>query len=262
MKRTTLIICLLAMAMMACRPDPQPEPDPNIGGQPEDTTGTVVKKYLVKELLNDDPEKIRLAIDWNDDCTQILHVKYGLGYGSIVDYDFKYYGQDSIRVIPSIQPFSYPIWSLSYDSVIIHLLDNKIDSINCYALGEIQHIEQYHYDGNGKLVERIYEFGTKDTFQWEGDNVVAAHIFYYDYEFGPFTNYLSPYWSLPFYLSNFVFLEAPGPLFTPLWKYQPFEPNCKEYEFDEDGYITKMKFDHFYADSSQRQITYYYIIPM
>ena len=109
MKKTAILLCMLALALAACKPEP--EPTPNNGGQNNDTTETVVKKYLVKELLNDDPEKIRLAIDWNDDCTQILHAKYGTGNGYTVDYDFKYYGNDSIRIIISLLPDSYPLWN-------------------------------------------------------------------------------------------------------------------------------------------------------
>lgn len=255
MKTKILVLCILAIALAGCRPDTIPIPIPNNGGQTNDSTPTVVKKHLVKELLNDDPERIILAIDWNDDCSQIIHVKHGLGYGTVVDYDFKYFGNDSIRVIPSLPPFSYPIWSFCYDSVMIHLQGERIDRINCYALGELRHIENYYYDESGKLIERIYEFGTKDTFFWEGENVVKAHMFSNSYEYHEFTEYLSPYYGLPFYLSNFVFLEAPGPLFTPLWKYQPIQLNCIKYEFDEDGYITKM---HFVSDYSEKQVAYYY----
>lgn len=237
MKKTTLLLCLLAFALAACKPDPGPEP--NNGGQNNDTTETVVKKYLVKELLNDDPERIRLAIDWNEDCTQILHVKYGLGYGSTVDYDFKYYGNDSIRVIPSLPPDSYPLWAIWYDSVMIHLRDNLIDSITCYDNGNIlQHTERYYYDDNHKLIKRYYLFGTNDSFRWDGDNVVEANIFGSDYEYTQFTDYIHPQYNLPFFLSNFVAAEISAPLFSPLWKYQP-KSEFYEYEADEDNYVVK-----------------------
>lgn len=260
MRQNPIILCLLALTLTACKPDPEPEPTPNNGGQNNDTTETVVKKYLVKELLNDDPEKIRLAIDWNEDCTQILHVKYGLGYGSIVDYDFKYYGNDSIRVIPSLPSFSYPLWLLWYDSVMIHLDNNLIDSINCYSNGNNLHTEYYYYDDNHRLINREYLLGSTDFFQWEGDNVVKATMFERDYEYSQFTEYIHPHFNLPFYLSNFVSLEITAPLFTPLWKYLPVYPNCKEYEYDDDSYITKMTFYNY--DSTQvYTYNFYYITP-
>ena len=39
MKKTAIILCLLAFALSACKPDPEPEPEPapNNGGQNNDT---------------------------------------------------------------------------------------------------------------------------------------------------------------------------------------------------------------------------------
>jgi hypothetical protein len=260
MKKTAILLCLLALALATCKPDPEPEP--NNGGQNNDTTETVVKKYLVKELLNDDPEKIRLAIDWNEDCTQILHVKYGLGYGSIVDYDFKYYGNDSIRVIPSLPPDSYPIWCFWYDSIMMHLHNKKVDSICCYANGELNDVEHYFYNSNGKLVKRSYfENSTTDVFKWEGDNVTEYETMGYSaVMIDSFTNYIHPHFTLPFYLSNEVAYEIRRPLFDPLWKNQHVLPRCKEYEIDEDSFITKMTFYNY--DSTQTYTyNYYYKTP-
>ena len=66
MKRFILLSCIFALALTACR---KPEP----GGLPDsgETTDTIVKKYLVRQLLNDDPERIMLDIEWNDDCTKV-----------------------------------------------------------------------------------------------------------------------------------------------------------------------------------------------
>ena len=88
--KSVFLFCVLALAFSACR---KPEP-----GIVPDNDEPVVKKDLVRQLLNDEPERIMLAIDWNDDFTKILHVKYGLGSGSILDYDFTHFGNDSIRV--------------------------------------------------------------------------------------------------------------------------------------------------------------------
>ncbi|MBR3710861.1 MAG: hypothetical protein IKM99_07865 [Bacteroidales bacterium] len=259
MKKTAIIFCLLAFALTACKPDPEPEPTPGNGGQNNDTTETVVKKYLVKKLFNDDPEQIRLAIDWNEDCTQIFHVRYS-PVGSIVDYDFKYYGYDSIRVIPSLPQFSYPVWCFWYDSIMIHLCENRIDSICCYANGELNDVEHYFYNNSGKLIKRSYfkDF-TTDSFIWEGDNVIEHNIMGYGaVTIDSFTNYIHPYCNLPFYLSNEVAYEIREPLFEPLWKHQPVQRNCIEYETDEDGYITKMTFYNY--DSTQTySYNYYYI---
>ena len=247
MKKNFLIICMIALAMTACR---KPEP----GGLPDsgETADTIVKKYLVKQLLNDDPEKPMLAIDWNDDCTKILHVKHSLGFGSVLDYDFTYYKDDSVRVIFTMPQFSYPMWSFWYDSIMIHLQQGKIDSICCYDNGVIRHTERYCYDDNGRIIERTYLFGTKDTFQWDGDNVMKACILTRDYEYSTFTNYIHPHYNLPFYLSNYVSNEAPLPLFTPLWKYMP-ESDVYDYEADEDNYVIKAK-----SKKTDSFHTYYY----
>ncbi|MBR4391525.1 MAG: hypothetical protein IKT08_05425 [Bacteroidales bacterium] len=255
MKKTSLFLCLIALAFVACKPEPVPTPDDN--GQ---TNETVVKKYLVKELLNNDPEKIRLAIDWNEDCTQILHVKYGLGYGSIVDYDFKYYGNDSIRVIPSLPQFSYPIWCLFYDSIMMHLHDEIVDSICCYANGELNDVEHYFYNDAGRLIKRSYfSDASADVFRWEGDNVVEYNMMDYGtVTIDSFTSFLHPHSTLPYYLSNEVAYEVRQPLFDPLWEFQPVRPNCDEYEIDDDGYITKMTF-HNYDSTQTYTYNYYYI---
>lgn len=251
MKKIILLICLLALTLTACR-KPQPGGIPDNG----ETTDTVVRKYLVKQLLNDDPERIMLAIDWNDDCTKILHVKYGLGYGSILDYDFSYYENDSIRVILSMPTESYPLSSFWYDSLMIHLRQTKIDSICCYANGDLQRVQHYFYNEEGKLTARKY--GDLDTFRWEGDNVVECKMYGLTspITIDTFTSFIHPHYTLPFYLSSEVAFEIRQPLFTPLWKQQPIWSNHDRYEADEDGYLTKM-----IKDSANYWITYYYTTP-
>ena len=252
MKRFILLSCIFALALTACR---KPEP----GGLPDsgETTDTIVKKYLVRQLLNDDPERIMLDIEWNDDCSKILHVKHGLGYGSILDYDFTYYEDDSISVVFSMPQFSYPMWSFLYDSIMIHLQLDRIDSICCFNNGTIQHVEHYSYDDDGRIIERSFFVGAKDTFQWEGDNVLEACVMGHDYSFVQFTEYIHPHYYLPFYLSNYVAHEAPKPLFTPLWKNQFVSSTYSEIEADKDGYITKMIHKGF-ADSLNYFHSFYY----
>lgn len=252
MKKLLLLTCIFILALTACR---KPEIGIDSNGETIDTTETIVKKYLVKQLFNDEPERIMLAIDWNDDCSKILHVKHGLGYGSILDYDFTYYNDDSIRVIFSMPLFSYPMGDFWYDSIMIHLQQNRIDSICCYDNGTIWHVEKYCYDNNGKIIERTYLFGTKDIFQWDGDNVIEACILLNNYEYKCFTNYIHPHYNLPFYLSNYVSGEIPAPLFTPLWKYAP-QTDFFDYEVDEDNYVIKA-----IAKKTDRFYTYYYKTP-
>lgn len=249
MKKLILLTCVFFLFFSACR-KPKPGLDPN--GETIDTTEIIVKKYLVKQLFNDEPERIMLAIDWNDDCSQILHVKHGLGYGSILDYDFTYYNDDSIRVVFSMPQFSYPMWSFWYDSIMIHLQQEKIDSICCYDNGEIRHVERYCYDDDGRIIDRTYLFGTKDTFQWNGDNVIEACMLMKNYEYNCFTSFIHPHYNLPFYLSNYVSNEAPMPLFTPLWKYAP-ESEFFDYEADEENYVVKAK-----SSITGNIYTYYY----
>lgn len=248
MKKLFILFCTMALIMTACR-----KPEPGIIPENDEP---VVKKYLVKQLLNDDPEKPMLAIEWNDDCTKILHVKYGLGYGSLVDYDFTYFGEDSIRLSMSLPTNSYPLWQLWFDTLMIHLTDNNIDSISCYANGELRRVEHYLYSDEGKLIERKYG-GEFDTFEWVGDDVIKCKMYGMSspITIDTFTKYIYPQYTLPFYLSSEVAFEIRRPLFTPLWKHQPLWNNYDGYEADEDGYLTKMTQD------STLWITYYYTTP-
>ena len=261
MKKQIILLCLFALALTACNKPEMPSDD----NTPQDTivpqeTDTLVKKYLVRQLLNDDPERIMLAIDWNDDCTQIRHVRYGLGYGSILDYDFNYYGNDSIIVTISLPPDSYPLWELWCNCMVIHLKQNKIDNICCYADSVLRYIENYCYDTEGRLIERKYLEGATDSFTWEGDNVVECCMMGRNYNFDTLTDYIHPQYTLPFYLSNEVDFEIRTPLFLPLWKNQPLESHYNCYESDKDGYLTKMYHDS-PSDSLEGCITFYYVTP-
>lgn len=256
MKKILLFTCIFTLALTACR---KPEPGNGLNGN--ETTDTLVKKYLVKQLLNDDPERIMLDIDWNDDCSRILHVKYGLGYGSIIDYDFNYFGEDSIRVTLSLPPNSYPLWELWYDMLMIHLTDNRIDSISCYVNGELSRLEHYFYNDEGKLTKREYG-GEFDIFDWNEDDVIRCKMYGMSspITIDSFSNYIYPQYTLPFYLANEVAFEVRQPLFTPLWKHQPIYSYYNEYQSDEDGYIIKMAHNT-PSDSLKKSITFYYTTP-
>ena len=249
--KSVFLFCVLALAFSACR---KPEP-----GIVPDNDEPVVKKYLVRQLLNDEPERIMLAIDWNDDFTKILHVKYGLGSGSILDYDFTHFGNDSIRVALSMPQFSYPMWCFWYDTLMIHLNENRIDSICCYANGELRDIEHYIYNEEGKLIERKYNGDyLSDTFEWDGDDAFEFKFYGMNstITIGSFTDYIYPQYTLPLYLASEVGFEIRQPLFYPIWKHQPKWADSIMYEADEDGYLTKMVYD-----STRYWITYYYTTP-
>lgn len=248
--KSVFLFCVLALAFTACR-----KPEPGIVPNNDEP---VVKKYLVKQLLNDEPERIMLAIDWSDDFTKILHVKYGLGSGSILDYGFTHFGNDSIRVSLSMPQFSYPMWCFWYDTLMIHLNENKIDSICCYANGELSDVEHYYYNEAGKLIERRYNGDyLSDTFEWVGEDVVEFKYYGMNNIFAidSFTDCIYPQYTLPFYLASEVAFEIRQPLFSPFWKHQPVWKDNVTYEADEDGYLTKMVYDTSYW------ITYYYATP-
>lgn len=238
MKKSFLFICFVVIVLTACH---KSKPEPN-NDNPTDTTETVVRKYLVKQLLNDDPDRIMLAIDWNDDCSKILNVKYGTGNGHLLDYDFTYYDGDSIRVSISVPQDSYPLWRVWYDSLMIYLQQDRIDSISCYSDGILRDVEHYCYNDEDKLIERKYLIADTDFFVWDGEDVVECKMYGMNTPFtiDSFTNYIYPQYTLPFYLSSQVVLETRQPLLTPLWKHQPVLKDYVKHEADEDGYLTKM----------------------
>lgn len=261
MKKYVIYFCLLALVLTACHKTNADVDSNSVTPTPEEP---MVKKYLVKQLMNDDPEKIMLAIDWNDDYSKILHVKYGLGYGSILDYDFKYYDEDSIRVIMSMPPHSYPMWSFWYDSIMIHLHEGKIDSVGCYTNGTLKEQEYYLYNDEDKLIKREYFGGVSDFFEWEGDDVVTYRMYgmYYTdtIKIDTFTQYIHPQYTIPFYLASEVALEVQQPLFNPMWKHQPILHFYKKFEADEDGYVTKMIHVNS-TDTLEQCVTFYYGVP-
>lgn len=256
MKKILLLsIILLSVMMTACKPDP-------INNEGDDNNDTIqeeepiVKKYLVKQLLNDDPEKIMLSIDWNEDCSQIRNVKYSMGYGSTANYDFTYYNNDSIRIDISILD-EFPNWTPYYNVLIIHLNNShNIDKIYCYANNTLIDIERYIYDNEGKLLHRIYwDDMYKDDFQWNGENVVKSNINGVEYSY-ELTDYFHPHYMIPFYMSDQIFETGGRPLFTPLWK-NMIKDNCI-YEIDQDKYITKKIYKDNTTDTVRLFYSYYY----
>ena len=237
MKRTTLIICLLTMAMMACKPDPQPEPDPNIGGQPEDTTGTVVKKYLVKEYWEgfiDQPIRI---INWNEDFSRIIHITTSQNTMYQLDFDFEYYGVDSMRVA-----LSQAVWAHFPEYTCFFDVNGRIDHIDYYSYSGFKQTKKYSYDAQGRLISVIdNDHNIGQYFVWEGENVCEIHEDWpngHDHYYYGFTDYIHPYYTLPYFLLSGDMYQS-SELMTPFWK--NWYTNDLEdvfIEHDEDGYVT------------------------
>ena len=241
MKRTTLIICLLTMAMMACKPDPQPGPDPNIGGQPEDTTGTVVKKYLVKEYLEGSVDEPIMMIDWNEDFSRIIRIITYKNTPYQINYDFEYFGADSMHVVMSVPEVS---WALVRFSRYTCHFDNeqRITHIDYYYNAHYKNTEYYCYDdNNGKLISITYkEYKVGVRFEWSGDNVIACYFIpsgEKQFSFEGFFDCIHPYYTLPYLLpdgDSYHFWHLTEPLWRNWYNYS----EDLLFDFDEDNYVT------------------------
>ena len=61
MKKIFLVpLLLLSILMITCKPEPTPDEDDDNSSNDTLQETPLVRKYLTKELLNDDPEKIYL----------------------------------------------------------------------------------------------------------------------------------------------------------------------------------------------------------
>ncbi len=254
-----LSIFLLSILMISCKPDPIDNGDDDTNNTDTIQEEPLVRKYLTKQLLNDDPEKIMLSIDWNEDCSQIKNVKYSMGYGSTANYKFTYYDYDSIKVDISMLD-ELPNWTPYYDVMMIHLnKERNIDKIYCYVDNVLQDIEKYAYNENGKLQERIYwNDEHKDKFEWTGDNVTKAVINENEYSY-ELIDFIHPHYTIPFYMSDQIFETGGRPLFTPLWK-NMIKDYC-DYEIDENNYIVKKMYKDNATDTVRLFYSYYYTTP-
>lgn len=242
MKKNTILLCLMAFALSACKPDPEPEPEPapNNGGQNNDTTETVVKKYLVKEYYADFPDEPIKVIEWNDDFTRITHITTYKNNPYQLDFSFEYYGDDSLRVVLSKPENSWALvvftdYTCRFDN------DGKIHCIDYYFNSEYQSTQKYDYDTEGRLISIIDEqHNTGTRFEWQADNVCTT----YDipsgerqYHFDGFTEYLHPECNMPYLLpdgDSYHFWH----LTEPLWHNWYNEFPDMQVECDEKGYVT------------------------
>ena len=262
MKKTAIILCLLAFALSACKPDPEPEPEPapNNGGQNNDTTETVVKKYLVKEYYADFPDEPLKVIEWNDDFTRITHITTYKNNPYQLDFSFEYYGDDSLRVVLSKPADS---WAIALFSDYMCHFDGlgRIKSVDYYRNSEYQCSDIYNYDLSGKLVSIVdTEHNGGTQFVWDYDNVCEISTTSGEllYSFGGFTNHYHPYSTLPYLLKSGDGYHSMM-LTKPLWKNwytNNSQGGC--YEFDEDGYVDYAYFITIDGDTNSR-ICYDYL---
>ncbi|MBR3710859.1 MAG: hypothetical protein IKM99_07855 [Bacteroidales bacterium] len=247
MKKTAIILCLLAFALSACKPDPEPEPEPapNNGGQNNDTTETVVKKYLVKEYYANVPDQPIRIIEWNEDYSKIIHITTNQNSPYQLDYSFDYFEDDSIRVVLSKPDYSYGIALFSNYTCRLDK-QMRISNIDYYINSEYQSSQKYNYDSLGKLKSIVdEENNTGIRLVWEGNNVHEIYSISsgeLTTSFADFTQHIHPDYMMPY-----LFPDADSYGFwyltKPLWKnwYNHASDMYYEsmnYEFDKDGYVT------------------------
>ena len=165
MKKCLLFTCIFALALTACR-------KPELGTEPNsETTDTLVKKYLVKEYYAEIPERPIREIEWNDDFTRIRHITTDSSALYQVDYDFEYYGRDSMRVVLSIPANSSAL--VLFSEYTCHFDEaERISHIDYYINSVYKLTEKYSYDSSGKLVSVVDEkHNAGARFVWDGDNV-------------------------------------------------------------------------------------------
>ena len=239
MKKHSILLCLLVVTLVACKPEPQPEPLPNNGGQNNDTTEIMVKKYLVKEYYTDPQCPIR-DIQWNEDFSRIIHISTYKNTNYQLEYDFEYYGTDSIRVVMSKPEDSWAsVFFTNYTCVLDK--DGRIDRIDYYYNSDYQSTEKYSYDTQGRLVcvkDEQHNVGTR--YEWNGENVCTTYNIPSEElqnSFGGFTGYLHPECCMPYLFpdcDSYHFWH----LTEPLWHNWHNEFPDMQVECDKDGYVT------------------------
>ena len=238
MKKNLIWICIIALLATACKPDPEPGVDPN-GGETNDTTETVVKKYLVKEYYVSFPNEPLMEIEWNVDFTKITHITTYKNNPYQLDFSFEYYGDDSMRVVLSKPAESWAFvfftdYTCHFDTI------GRITNIDFFVNSEYQSSQRYNYDPSGRLVNIIDDEHNGVQFVWDGDNVCEINAIPSGetlYTFSSFTGFYHPYYTLPYLLScgdgyHSMFLTKP------LWKnWYTNNSYGTRYEVDEDGYV-------------------------
>ena len=245
MKKVLSIICILAFALTACQKQEQEtaQGGDNNNIEANSTTNTsemAVKKYLVKEYYGEDPTYPERFIEWNDDFTRITHITTQLNTYWQLDYDFEYYGNDSMRVVLS-KPDDAHVMVLFSDYTCHFDEEGRISSIDYYCNSQYQSSVKYNYDESGKLVSTMdEEHNIGLRYVWDGDNVCEVYKIpsgELQYSFSGFTEHFHPHCTMPFLLedgNSYAFWH----LTEPLWKNWYNETPDMHYEFDEDGYVT------------------------
>ena len=225
---------LLSILMTTCKPDP-------INNGDDDNNDTIqekpfVRKYLVREYRYGG-DKPTFIIDWNDDFTRIEHITTDSGTYNQVEYDFDYYGEDSMKV--SV----YEPGHTSKTNYICHLENNKIIKIDFHYRDEYQYSVYKSYDNTGKIIcESNNTNNLESRFVWQNDNLYMRYIhpngdtIVYD----NFGEHIHPYYTQPHWLRGYSGSGGYGQEYIT----QPFWKNfatCSErgcYEYDSDGYVT------------------------
>lgn len=229
----------MALVLTACHKD-EPGITPS-GNETNDTTETVVKKYLVREYYADHLENPIRVIDWNDDFSKIIHIVIDSNNVYQIDYSFEYYGNDSMRVVLSQPEYSYGM--ALFSDYTCHFDDSgRISGIDYYVLSSRQQSEKYNYDESGKLISVVDEEHNCGTrFVWDGDNVCEIYSISsgeLESRYGNFFDCFHPYYTIPYLLRSGDSYHSPY-LTKPLWK-NWYDNNSSGvyHELDEDGYVT------------------------
>lgn len=235
--RNYLILILLILSLTACHKTESP------GGTPE-PTDTVVKKYLVKEYIEnpDEPEKI---IEWVEGFDRINRIVIKPGNPSFeVAYDFEYYANDSMRVLISF-PDQSSLWYITYSNYMCHFCDGRIYDIDYYLYDTYQYTEEYNYDEKNRLISVINngEQPHGICYVWDDDNVIEIRDAISDtitQEYHDFCAHIDPEFTMPYVLFGGPYYRD-GYLTKPLWKnWRKWDMDMVtcQHEYDGDGYVT------------------------
>ena len=236
-KYLLFLIIIVASLMTACQ-----KPEDDAGNDvvvTADTTEPVVKKYLVKEYYTGYADKPQRVIEWNDDFTRITHVTTRQNTYYQFDYDFEYYGNDSVKVVFSVPDYSW-CWGLWWYYTCRFDKKGRIAFIDYYS-DTFHATQRYHYDVLGKLVSVEYEENHCGfRLVWDGDNVseiisIAEGDTVYRYD--GFVPQFHPYSTLPFLLPGGS-SYGPDYVTQPLWRNWYNHASNMGYEYDEDNYVT------------------------
>ena len=249
MKNILLFTCIFALALTACR-----KPEPGIDPNGNETTDTLVKKYLVKTYISnpEEPEKI---IEWDEGFKKINRIVTKPGNPSFeVAYDFEYYGDDSIRVVISLPEYS-SFWYIGFSNYICHLNDGRITTVDYYLYDAYQYTEEYNYDERGRLISVLNngEHPHGNYYEWDEDNVCKTRGVLPEsdiHEYNDFCEHIDPEYSMPFVLfCGKTAQYGDGYLTKPLWKnWRKWNGICK-HEVDKDGYVTLSYFVNLEGDT-------------